>query len=75
MTATTMPEERVYDSGEIVAPGTYVDMENGAIVQVREADELPTGRRTIEYRRRFRRVPSDAVHSAVRSNGEIRHRG
>ena len=61
--ATSVIEEREYRSGDIVEPGCYLDIETGSIVQVREADELPTGNRTIQYRRRFRRVPPES-HAA-----------
>ena len=66
MSTTTLAEEQEYGSGEIVDPGYYVDLETGAVVQVREPDELPTGSRTIQYRRRFRRVPAENVKPAVR---------
>jgi len=66
MATTTLAEEREYRSGEIVDPGYYVDLETGAVVQVRESDELPTGSRTIEYRRRFRRVAAENVKTVVR---------
>ena len=47
-----------YTSGDIVEPGEYIDIETGAKVVVRERDELPSGHREIEYRRRFRKVYS-----------------
>jgi hypothetical protein len=45
-----------FKSGEVVEPGDYLDMDTGALVQVRERDELPEGNRVVRYRRRFRRV-------------------
>jgi hypothetical protein len=58
MTATRDAEEREYESGEIVDPGVYVDIDSGAIVRVKAADELPVGSKVVQYRRRFRRVAS-----------------
>ncbi len=54
-----------YRSGETVEPGQYVDVETGAIVHVREADELPIGSRVILYRRKFRKIESSAQESAA----------
>lgn len=54
-----------YKSGEIVEPGDYLDMDTGALVQIRERDELPEGNRIVRYRRRFRRVESTAPHTAA----------
>ena len=45
-----------FGSGEVVEPGVYLDMDTGAVVQIRERDELPEGNRIVRYRRRFRRV-------------------
>ena len=59
-TLTLDPNTREYKSGEIVEPGVYIDVESGAVVQIREADELPEGSRMIRYRRRFRRVDTAA---------------
>ena len=42
--------------GDEVDPGTYIDVDSGAVVEVHERDELPEGSRLIRYRRRFRRV-------------------
>ena len=50
-----------FDSGEIVEPGVYIDMENGAIVQVQERDTLPEGVRVVRYKRHFRRLESPAI--------------
>lgn len=47
-----------YTSGELVEPGLYVDIDTGAVVQVREVDELPDGSKVVRYSRRFRRVES-----------------
>ena len=61
MTTLTLPQGREFQSGDIVDPGTYVDIETGATVEVREADSLPEGRRVVTYARRFQRVdPRDA---------------
>ena len=54
-----------FGSGEVVEPGVYLDMDTGAVVQVRERDELPEGNRIIRYRRRFRRVESADSRTAV----------
>ncbi len=51
-------------SGEIVPPGVYVDVENGATVRVAVADELPEGRVVMRYSRRFRRV-EQAIRQAA----------
>jgi hypothetical protein len=67
MTAIAIAEDRVYDSGEIVDPGYYVDLDTGAVVQVREVDELPAGSRMVQYRRKFRRVPAERVAVTRRS--------
>lgn len=55
---TTLVENttREFRSGDVVEPGLYVDVETGATIQVREADELPDGSRVVRYDRRFRRV-------------------
>lgn len=66
MTITKKSEECEYGSGDVVDPGYYVDLETGAVVQVREPDELPTGSKTIEYRRRFRRIAAENLNSSVR---------
>lgn len=58
MNTVLEPKVREYGSGEIVEPGVYVDVETGAVVQIRESDELPEGSRVVRYRRRFRRVDS-----------------
>jgi hypothetical protein len=68
MAAAACAEEREYGSGETVEPGYYVDLDTGAVVQVRETDELPEGSRTIQYRRRFRRVQAEALKSALRKH-------
>jgi hypothetical protein len=47
-----------YISGDVVEPGEYVDIETGAKVFIHERDELPSGHKEIEYRRRFRKVDS-----------------
>ena len=62
-TLATKPQE--YGSGEIVEPGVYLDMDTGALVQIRERDELPEGNRVVRYRRRFRRVESAAPRTAA----------
>ncbi len=66
MSGSTLIEGREFTSGEIVEPGYYVDLETGAVVQIREVDELPDGSRTIQYRRRFRQVPAERVKIATR---------
>ena len=43
-------------SGEMVAPGTYIDMQTGSKVTICEADTLPDGVRVERYVRRFQRV-------------------
>lgn len=53
-----------FGSGEVVEPGDYLDMDTGAVVHIRERDELPEGSRIVHYRRRFRRV-EPAEESAV----------
>jgi hypothetical protein len=55
---------REYNSGEEVEPGIYVDTETGAVVEMRERDELPEGVRIVHYRRRFRRVAAFAEATA-----------
>lgn len=45
-----------FDSGEIVEPGTYKDVDTGSVIHVHEADELPHGTKVVRYRRRFRRL-------------------
>ena len=72
MGTPTMTEDREYGSGEVVEPGYYVDLETGAVVQVRETDELPDGSRVIQYRRRFRRVPVDAIRGDRRASTRTR---
>ena len=62
-TMTTRPQE--YGSGEIVEPGVYLDIDTGAVVQIRERDELPEGNRVVRYRRRFRRVESTSPRVAA----------
>lgn len=52
-------------SGEVVDPGVYLDMDTGAVVQIRERDELPEGNRIVRYRRRFRRVEPVESRTAV----------
>lgn len=59
MKTITAIQSDLFDSGEFVEPGLYVDIETGATVQVCEKDELPTGRRVVTYRRRFRRLDDD----------------
>jgi hypothetical protein len=49
---------REYGSGEVVEPGVYIDVDTGAVVEMRERDELPEAIRIIHTRRRFRRVTS-----------------
>ncbi len=50
------PTVRDYASGDVVEPGVYIDVENGAVVQIHERDELPDGSRLIHYARRFRKI-------------------
>ena len=45
-----------FGSGEIVSPGRYLDIESGALVEIRESDSLPEGVRVVRYSRRFRRL-------------------
>ncbi len=47
-----------FESGDMVEPGEYLDLVTGAIIHVRERDELPTGHVEIEYRRRFKKLDS-----------------
>ena len=54
-------DEREYGSGDIVEPGTYVDVETGSVVLVQLADQLPEGRKVIEYRRRFKKVTRESM--------------
>ena len=54
-----------YKSGEVVEPGDYLDMDTGALVQIRERDELPEGNRVVRYRRRFRRVEPAETRTAA----------
>ncbi len=49
-------EAKEYGSGETVEPGLYLDIENGALVEVRVADALPEGVRVVTYARRFRKL-------------------
>jgi hypothetical protein len=56
MQTTLADRPQEYGSGEIVEPGVYRDMDTGAMVQIRERDELPEGNHLVSYRRRFRRV-------------------
>ncbi len=56
MTTLLSMKPQEFGSGEVVEPGTYMDVESGAIIQVREPDELPEGQRLVHYRRRFRRI-------------------
>ncbi len=51
--------QREYGSGEVVEPGTYVDLETGAVIRIQERDELPEGSRVVHYRRRFRRMEAE----------------
>ena len=50
------PNHNEYESGDVVAPGVYIDVDTGAVVKINQPDELPEGQRLIHYRRRFRRV-------------------
>ena len=45
-----------FDSGEVVEPGVYQDIETGSVVQIQERDSLPEGVRVIHYTRHFRRI-------------------
>ena len=56
MTTLPKPSVREYGSGEVVEPGVYIDVENGAVVRIHERDELPEEIRIVRARRRFRRV-------------------
>ncbi len=47
-----------YKSGDVVEPGEYIDIETGSMIYIHERDELPSGHKEIEYRRRFRKVDS-----------------
>lgn len=56
---TASPEHaQEFESGEVVEPGEYIDIETGARVIVQERDELPGGSRIVQFRRRFRRIDS-----------------
>ncbi len=61
MTTTLPTKPQEFGSGEIVEPGVYLDVDTGAVVQIRERDELPEGNRVVRYRRRFRRVDSTSL--------------
>jgi len=50
-----------FGSGDVVAPGIYIDVETGAVVKMNEPDELPEGLRVVQYRRRFRRLQNHAT--------------
>ena len=69
MTITLEAQPREYGSGDIVEPGDYIDLETGAMVYMRERDELPDGR-IVLYHRRFRRVasPQDRPHQGSHQN-------
>lgn len=56
MAPNNIIEEREYRSGEIVEPGTYVDIDSGTIVRVQATDEVPEGSKVVRYRRKFRRL-------------------
>ena len=65
MTTLLSMKPQEFGSGEVVEPGTYMDVETGAIVQVREPDELPEGQRLIHYRRRLRRIAADSASEGM----------
>jgi hypothetical protein len=56
-----------FGSGDVVEPGEYIDIETGAKIHVHERDELPVGRKVIQYTRRFRRVDNCANGSVCES--------
>ncbi len=61
MKQTLKLDEREYGSGELVEPGAYVDLETGAVIEVKLADTLPEGHKVIEYRRRFRKITRESL--------------
>ncbi len=63
MKNSLVSSEREYTSGELVQPGLYLDVDNGALIEVHLSDELPVGSKIIEYKRRFRRVEEDSLES------------
>lgn len=58
-------EVHEYGSGETVEPGLYLDVENGAMIEVREPDALPEGVRIVTYARRFRKMEEKEVSHAA----------
>ena len=61
MTQTLKFDEKEYGSGEMVEPGAYVDVETGAVIEVKLTDTLPEGHKVIEYRRRFRKIARESL--------------
>ncbi len=57
MTTITKTVPCVYVSGEQVEPGTYYDLQTGAILRMVEPGELPEGVRIVRFARRFYRLP------------------
>ena len=62
MNNSSVPTVREYLSGELVQPGVYLDVDNGAIIQVHVVDELPEGSKIVEYKRRFRMVSDSSLN-------------
>jgi hypothetical protein len=60
-----------FESGDLVEPGEYLDLDTGAIVKVQERDELPTGHKEISFTRRFRRIDSFTASRIVEAEQPV----
>ena len=58
-----------FESGDVVEPGDYLDLETGAIVRIHERDELPIGHKEIQYSRRFRKLDSFTASRLTEHDG------
>ena len=47
---------REFESGEIVEPGIYMDVNTGAVITIYESDILPEEAKIVRKARRFRRL-------------------
>ncbi len=65
LSLTENNEVHEYGSGETVEPGLYLDVENGAMIEVREPDALPEGIRIVTYARRFRKMEEKEISHAA----------
>ena len=67
MTTTVEKKACEYQSGDVVEPGVYIEVDTGRVVHIHQPDELPEGQRVVRYRRRFRRLEASPPASPVTS--------